>query len=645
MKHFRLTCSNNRLAISLVGIVLLTVLLMNLHTIDEPDMGFHLSMGRWIVTHRTLPATDPLTYTVPDHEYTDMHWLYQILAWLVWNTGGSHLYTVAHTACVLTAFLITICHARKRRGDWIVIACLMVLSALASEIRFSTRPEVISWIFLAVFIRLLENQRNSRPAGLRFLPVLMLLWVNIQGIYIIGLVVVCCYLLDDLIRCRRISRHLWVMAGLTGVTSLVNPYGIKGVTFPFLLSTRLHGQNRFATTIGEFLSPWELDPSNFGAGITFLLITYYTLAVLVPVLLLLTWRRRTAADWLVTGVFWVLAAQALRNIPLFCLAMLPVAAEAIRDLHEQFLLSSPGWRKTWRYCYRSGAIGAGGASLVLIVLMATGAWYHLTHRPVRLGFGLASGFLPVRSTDFLNANNLEGRILNELRFGGYLSWRWEQPVFIDGRLEVMQQDFFEAYESARRQPYPESLINRWNPDIAVFGYTVLPAWFKRFLDSPVWRLVHLDEHCCVFLRDGYRDDIATLHLPEFASIALKDFYGVNSIGESRTLLTRMEPVSPGGFISRMLTRFPEFPVRLNNQASALANAGLTEPAEMMLIQAIADSDGVYISIWHQLAELYFQTGREEQLQQCLETILRKRPKDRNALFLKSLKNNYPPSAS
>ena len=645
MKHFRLTRSGNPLTLSLVGIVLVTVLLMNIHTIDEPDMGFHLSMGRWIVTHRTLPATDPLTYTVPDHDYTDMHWLYQILAWLVWNTGGSHLYIVAHSACVLTAFLITICHARKRRGNWIVIACLTFLSALASEIRFSTRPEVISWVFLAVFIHILENQRNGRPAGVLFLPVLMLLWVNIQGIYIIGLIVVGCYLLDDLIRKHRPSLPLWITAALTGASCMVNPYGIKGIAFPFLLSTRLHGENRFATTIGEFLSPWELDPSNIGAGITFLLISYYTLAVLMPLLLLLTWRRRTAVDWLVTGVFWVLAAQALRNIPLFCLAAIPVAAEAIRDLHDQFLLRSPGWRKTWRYCYRTGAVGTGAASLVLIVLMANGAWYHLTHRPIRLGFGMASGFLPVRATDFLNANNLEGRILNELRFGGYLSWRWEQPVFIDGRLEVMQQDFFEAYESARRQSYPESLINRWNPDFAVFGYTVLPAWFKRFLDSPDWRLVHLDEHCCVFLRNNFRDDIATLRLQDFASSVLKDYHGVGRVEESRAVLARIEPVSPAGVISRILTRFPEFPVKLNNLAGALANAGLTEPAEMMLIQAIADSDGVYISIWHRLADLYFQTNREDQLQQCLETILRKRPKDRNALFLKSLKNNRHPSAS
>lgn len=645
MKHFRTNHPGKLLPVTLVGIVLLTILLMNIHTIDEPDMGFHLSMGRWILAHRTLPVTDPLTYTVPDHEYTDMHWLYQVLAWLLWTTGESYLYTLAHAACVLTAFLITICNARKRRGNWIVIACLMLVSAVASEIRFSTRPEVISWVFLAVFILILENRRDGRPAGLWFLPVLMLIWVNIQGIYIIGLIIVCCYLLDDFVRRHRFSLPLWTMAGLTGVSCVVNPYGIKGMTFPFLLSTRLHGENRFATTIGEFLSPWELDPRNFGSGITFLLISYYMLAVLVPTLLLLTWRRRTATDWLITGTFWILAAQALRNIPLFCLATLPVAAEAVRDLHGQCLSRWHGWRQTWRCWYRAGGIGAGAVCLILLVLITNGAWYHVTHRPIRLGFGLASGFLPVRSTDFLKANNLEGRILNELRFGGFLSWRWEQPVFIDGRLEVMQQDFFESYESARRQPYPKSLIDRWNPDIAVFGYTVLPVWFKNFLDSPDWRLVHLDDHCCVFLRDGFRDDIATLRLQDFASETLKKYGGVNRIEELRTMLAGMEPVSSAGFVSRMFTRFPEFPVKVYNQARMLANAGLDEPAEMMLLQAIVESDGVYISIWHQLADLYFRTGREDRLKQCLETILRKRPNDRNARFLKSLKNNYHLSAS
>src|SRR5438874_243562 len=34
------------------------------HPLADGDLWWHLNLGRWIVSHRALPAEDPLTYTV-----------------------------------------------------------------------------------------------------------------------------------------------------------------------------------------------------------------------------------------------------------------------------------------------------------------------------------------------------------------------------------------------------------------------------------------------------------------------------------------------------------------------------------------------------------------------------------------------------
>ncbi|MBN1880374.1 hypothetical protein JW823_09720 [bacterium] len=619
------------------------ILCMSYHTIDEPDMGFHLSMGRWIVTHRTIPQTDPLTYSVSDHQYIDMHWLYQVIAWIIWTIGEDHLYILFHSLCIITAFLIAIVNARKRNSDSTAIALLILLGAVASEIRFSVRPEVISWIFIGLFIRILDSYRAHRTTALRLLPLIMLFWVNIQGIYVIGLIILLCYLIDDAFHFRRLCQPLWLTAVVTGLACFLNPYGIKGLLFPLLLSTRLHGENRFASTIGEFLSPWSLNPLDFSTGISFLLCAYFLLAVLVPLLLLLTCRQRTLADWLLTGCFGILAAQALRNIPVYILVTLPLAASAMSDLlnRERSARVHSAMKTVKRVLDWSIVTGSG----ILILFLINGSWHFLTHRSIRFGSGLASDFLPVKAVDFMVDQNLDGRILNELRFGGYLAWKWDKPVFIDGRLEVMQAELYESYESARRRQSPWTLVEKWKPDIALFGYTVVPGWFQKFLASPDWRLVYLDEHCSIFMRQEYRIDIATLDMSSLGRSVRDDMSGLKPIDTSRRSLTQMKPAGVAQRFRRLFYGLPHYPTLQLNYSRALSMAGLNEEVEIFLLQALEESDGFYLIVWQRLAGFYYRSGNIILLRQCLEAILTEYPNDSNAnAMMDILKTNSHPSS-
>ncbi|MFN3344045.1 MAG: hypothetical protein ACK412_00150 [Chloroherpetonaceae bacterium] len=49
------------------------------------DIGFHLHGGKWIWQHRAFPDKDAYTYTVPNNDYIDLHWLYQLLMFGVYS--------------------------------------------------------------------------------------------------------------------------------------------------------------------------------------------------------------------------------------------------------------------------------------------------------------------------------------------------------------------------------------------------------------------------------------------------------------------------------------------------------------------------------------------------------------------------------
>src|SRR4051794_39301393 len=53
------------------------------------DVWWQMSTGRWILEHRTLPSHDEFSYTVPQHRWIEMRWVYCVAAYLLWKLGGA----------------------------------------------------------------------------------------------------------------------------------------------------------------------------------------------------------------------------------------------------------------------------------------------------------------------------------------------------------------------------------------------------------------------------------------------------------------------------------------------------------------------------------------------------------------------------
>jgi hypothetical protein len=80
--------------------------------------------------------------------------------------------------------------------------------------------------------------------------------------------------------------------------------------------------------------------------------------------------------------------------------------------------------------------------LALIPRLCTNAYYLGNNSFHKTGMGLNRSQLPIQATKFLIDKHLRGRILNSIGFSGWLSWTLPQPIFIDGRLDVMQEQIY-----------------------------------------------------------------------------------------------------------------------------------------------------------------------------------------------------------
>ncbi len=464
--------------------------------ITSPDFGFHVAAGRLILERGAWPQRDPFTFTVPDHPYVDMNGLFQVLLALLDRAAGTAGVGLLQLVLVEGAVLLLWATARRRGvSSPALLGVGFGLAVLAWEPRFLHRPELATFLFLAFELYALQRHRaDGRAIWLMALAPLQILWVNSHSLSLLGPATLALYALAGLAdKKRRPDKSPWLALGVVSLCLFANPYGWTGVRFLFQLSTRLEGGNIFGEMITELRSPFAAAPDRPA-------LAFFVFAGLTVLVALLGRRGLTAFDVLLIAVYGALAAVARRNIPLFLMSALPAALAAAECASARFALRRPG-RSGGRPA-RWTATAAVSAGLAFATSQAIlGGYYLADFRPHRFGAGLSAAANPIACTDFIVRRNIPGPIFNHLRFGGYLEARlWpREKVFIDGRLEVIEEQLFREYVAANRGPGWPAMVDRWDPNLALIALD-MRRQFERLVQDPQWALVEVDGVAALFLR-------------------------------------------------------------------------------------------------------------------------------------------------
>ena len=152
---------------------------------------------------------------------------------------------------------------------WAAALCWLPALALMA-MRFDPRPEIFSLVYLACFLAVLVRVER-RPALAWCLPLVQVLWVNTHGLFVLGPIVLGCYLVDRAARAwigsespgamapacsrERLWRHLLPVSAAVVLACLVNPYGVRGAMFPLELFPKISDPaNPYKAYVDEFTS-------------------------------------------------------------------------------------------------------------------------------------------------------------------------------------------------------------------------------------------------------------------------------------------------------------------------------------------------------------------------------------------------------
>ena len=583
------------------------------------DVGFHLKAGNHILAGQGWPRTDPFSFTMSDHAWIDTSWGYQVLVALVEGGAGAPGLVLLHAALVISTLTLLWRSARLAPHRPGVLVALLFLAAVAAEMRYEVRPELLSYLFLAGVLHILHRHAEGRAAPLMALPAIFLVWANCHALFILGWGALGCMAVGLLLRDRRLDRGLLLAGAGSLLAPFLTPYGLRGVLFPLTLATRMQEGNVFAESIGEFVSPFSLGlAEQFPFYPRLPILAFRLLGILAVVALIPLWRQRRFGCLLLIGAFLPLAAQMIRNVPILAVATLPGVIWGISAL------PSPGRSRSSRLLPALVCL----ACLILGLRVLTDAYYIASRRTERFGLGWNRLSLPLDTVDAVNRLGLGGPVLNHLNFGGWLMWARPDPVFIDGRLEVVGEEFYRQYLAILgNEPAREAAVARHGIRWIVFPYVTNPTLLGALSRDPRWRLSHVDHLGAVFTRAPAAGatapapeppDPALLRAP--APVAWASLPGLG--GEPRAS-------RPSRWLAGLYRR-QDFPTDDFNRGLFHLYRGELDAAEVRFSHAIAASDGAYYEAYNNLGAVLFRKGRLQEARQCYQIVLTDDPENRLA---------------
>ncbi|MGB7583389.1 MAG: hypothetical protein WBM11_00995 [Terriglobales bacterium] len=426
----------------------------------DASIGWHIRNGQQMLLTHAITRSDSFSSTMNGKPWFAWEWLYDIVFAAIHHALGLNG-VVFYTAAIIAATFVLTLHLGLRRGGSLPITLFLVILALAaSAVHFLARPHVLSWLLTVVWFELLDSAATGSPSErnkrLLWLPVVMLLWVNVHGGFVLGFVLLAVYLAGGMIdygtnRDRRTEVAAWLkrLGGaslLVAAASFVNPYG-----YQLHLHVYHYLTDRFLMDrISEFLSP------NFHGAAQ----QCFAALVLITIVAVASARRKPSATHLLVLLVAVYGGfYATRSLPtsslLIVLVVAPIISESVAGLGQN--VDAARWLRglaSWTNSFgeRMGRLEKslyGHFWLVLVFVL--GLWA-CTHQG-RIGstqfihaYFDAKRF-PVEAAEVIAKRGIQGPIFSLDYWGGYLIYRLypETRVVVDDRHDLYGDQFFKEY--------------------------------------------------------------------------------------------------------------------------------------------------------------------------------------------------------
>ncbi|RME36204.1 MAG: hypothetical protein D6793_06140, partial [Thermoflexia bacterium] len=201
----------------------------------DPDLWWHLRNGKEMVGRGEILTRDIFSYTRFGERWVNVFQLPDLLLYGLYRTGGA--FALALVPPLLGSLLFGLFWGEETRSPF-VRAFLILLTAAAAAPFWALRPQLASYLLLAILHRWLRQSESQ----VRQVPLLFLLWGNVHGGFIWGVLLLLAWGtggLAERVLARpgappwKTLRTLALVTLASALAVMVNPSGVAVWSLPF----------------------------------------------------------------------------------------------------------------------------------------------------------------------------------------------------------------------------------------------------------------------------------------------------------------------------------------------------------------------------------------------------------------------------
>ena len=375
----------------------------------------------------------------------------------------------------------------------------LILSASLLGRFYLFRPQVFTYMLLAIFVLAALRHVMGKGAPLWVLPFLLILWANLHGGFIAGIGVIGLALGIELLRSWQLhgarieaswrdTRAMLATLLTCVVASLATPMGWR--IWPFLVTELGNPFNR------QYIVEWQ--PVRLRApGLDGLLM------IVLVVVLAAAWALAQRRGVRLAGIppwVWFLSCMPLivmafgshRHIPILVIWAVPLMG----------LLAEAGLSA--RLSGRALRLGFVSVTAVILVPALLGAYFTLISPlpQIRITDDSLGDDRPFGVVEFMRANDLRGNAFVPLWWGAYFTWQLYPDILVsmDGRNDTLYPVEMIGENLVFYKDLPDSISAplRYPTDFLLMpaGTATLPAIHS----DDNWSLLYQDAEASLFVR-------------------------------------------------------------------------------------------------------------------------------------------------
>jgi len=476
----------------LFSVTLLGVLLFSQQRIlgTDGDTPLHLRLGGDMLTQGSLVTTNTLTSTGYGQPFVAWEWLSELVIAGAWRLLG--LNGVGALVSIIIALIsLLLFQAVRRRGVPMLIALPLTLLAIAlTSLHWQAQPYLFSLLLTLWWSeQVWAYWQSGNPRKLWPLPFMMALWANLDGGYVIGLILLgtatgLAWVFPNAASTRNIHVRRWQLSrALVAclLATLLTPLGLDGL----LHVTGFLSNGELLSNIQEETSP---DFHQFyGQLFLFLLLLLGACGILrgwlaggrathpadgaeqaeQRALAQLATREPGALGWALVGIFTALTLFSVSVLPLWALVVSPILGRELTSWTAEWAAAEMSgrlsrccralYRRSWRLeaqsrSLRSSVLVSMTSLFVLALLLNQGTLPGTSTHLLDVEF--PSNAFPVEAVQAIQQGAIPGGALPEgtgfttITWAGYLELTLPHHLLmVDARVDFFDQSVLNDYQT------------------------------------------------------------------------------------------------------------------------------------------------------------------------------------------------------